>query len=106
MDEKKKDSLNEEVLSRRSFLTGLGKWSAVVIAAAAVGVSKAVGSDAPKEELPEDDDFRPDHDASGRVSDPDIEEQHWWRRCRVWGNRAGCRVWGNRAGCRVWGNRN
>ncbi len=117
MDDDKKNNSNEEVLSRRSFLTGLGKWSAIVVAAAAVGFSEAVGSETPKEELPEDDDLRPDQDASARADDPDIEEQHWWRRgrvwgngrwrrgCRVWGNGVGCRVWGNRVGCRVWGNR-
>jgi hypothetical protein len=116
MDEKKKDKLNEEALSRRSFLTGLGKWSAVVIAAAAVGVSKAAASEAPKEELCEDDEMRPD--GAAHPHDPEVEEQ-WWRcrvwgngghrhhhRCRVWGNTAGCRVWGNASGCRVWGNRN
>ena len=93
MDDKKKDKLDEEVLSRRSFLTGLGKWSAVVVAAAAVGFSEAVGSDAPKEELRDGDELRPEHDGSARPNDPDIEEQ-WWR-CRVWGNghrRHGCRV--------------
>jgi hypothetical protein len=116
MDDKKKDKLDEEVLSRRSFLTGLGKWSAVVVAAAAVGFSEAVGSDAPKEELRDGDELRPEHDGSTRPNDPDIEEQ-WWRcrvwgnghrrhGCRVWGNKVGCRVWGNASGCRVWGNKN
>ena len=117
MDDKKRDELNEEALSRRSFLTSLGKWSAVVVAAV-VGVSEATASQAPKEELSEDDDPRPERDDSARPNDPDVEEQ-WWRcrvwgngghrhhhRCRVWGNNAGCRVWGNASGCRVWGNKN
>jgi len=98
MDDKKKK--NEETVSRRSFLTGLGKWSSIVVATAVLGVSKASGSDeAPKEAgaaregMPGPDDA---HDEA-------MESQWWrWRGCRVWGN-AGCRVWGNR-GCRVWGN--
>ncbi|HTY22234.1 MAG TPA: twin-arginine translocation signal domain-containing protein [Desulfomonilaceae bacterium] len=106
MDDQKKDKLNEEILSRRSFLTGLGKWSAIVVAAAAVGVSEAMGSEDPKEEPYRDDDLPPGHEASSVPNDPDSIEPQWWRwrrGCRVWGNR-GCRVWGN-GGCRVWGNR-
>jgi hypothetical protein len=106
MGNKKDDKLDEEILSRRSFLTGLGKWSAIVVAAAAVGFSEAAASEAPKEELDQEDDLRPDHDASDHPDDAQVEEQ-WWR-CRVWGNgwrRRGCRVWGNGHRCRVWGNR-
>jgi hypothetical protein len=99
MDGQKTGKLSEEILSRRSFLSGLGKWSAVVIAAAAFGVREAAS--APNEELYENDDLRPDSEASSVAGGPDSVDVH---RCRVWGNRAGCRVWGN-AGCRVWGNR-
>ncbi len=100
MDDKKKK--NDETVSRRSFLASLGKWSSIVVATAALGVSTASGSDevpkeagAAREGMPGPEDA---HDES-------VESQWWrrWRRgCRVWGNR-GCRVWGNR-GCRVWGN--
>ena len=49
MDDKKKK--NEESVSRRSFLTSLGKWSSIVVATAVLGISEASGSDErPKEE--------------------------------------------------------
>jgi hypothetical protein len=111
MDDKKKK--NEESVSRRSFLTSLGKWSSIVVATAVLGISEASGSDErPKEErgpgaaregIPGHDDA---HD--------EAMESQWWRwrgrGCRVWGNggalrRRGCRVWGNGGACRVWGNR-
>jgi hypothetical protein len=110
-DEKKKNSEMDDTqdsgVSRRSFLTSLGKWSSIVVATAAVGISEAMGSDRPKEE------FSP---GSGRESLPGDREMEsddvnpQW--CRVWGNGRrgwgnGCRVWGNRGGvrrCRVWGN--
>jgi hypothetical protein len=99
MDDKKKK--NEESVSRRSFLTSLGKWSSIVVATAVLGLSEASASDeVPKEAGAAREGF-PGHDGA---NDESMESQ-WWRRrrCRVWGN-AGCRVWGN-AGCRVWGNR-
>jgi hypothetical protein len=101
MDDKKKK--DEENVSRRSFLSSLGKWSSIVVATAVLGVSKASASDeVPKEAGASQEDIpgRPDGDHEEAV-----ESQWWWRwrrGCRVWGNR-GCRVWGNR-GCRVWGN--
>jgi hypothetical protein len=100
MDDKKKK--DEETVSRRSFLTNLGKWSSIVVATAVLGVSKASGSDEVPKEAGAAREGMPGQDGA---HDEPMESQ-WWRRrwgCRVWGNR-GCRVWGN-AGCRVWGNR-
>jgi len=103
MDDKKKK--NEESVSRRSFLTSLGKWSSIVVATAVLGISEASGSDErPKEERGQGAarEGIPGHDDAHEES---MASQWWrWRRrgCRVWGN-SGCRVWGNR-GCRVWGN--
>lgn len=108
-DERKKDreedESQDEVLSRRSFLTSLGKWSSIVVAAAAIGFSEAAGSDRPKEEFDEAAQPRSGRESLPGGTDTESDDMHpqWWRRCRVWGNR-GCRVWGNR-GCRVWGNR-
>jgi hypothetical protein len=106
MDDKKKKK-NEDSVSRRSFLTSLGKWSSIVVATAVLGISEASGSnEGPKEEQRGPGAARegiPGHDDAHEES---VESQWWWRRrgCRVWGNR-GCRVWGNGGGCRVWGNR-
>jgi hypothetical protein len=121
-DEKKK---TDESVSRRSFLTSLGKWSSIVVATAVLWIPEASGSvEGPKEarELGTAREGNPDDDDG---DDESTESQGrggrgwgrggrgWGRRgwgwgwgnagCRVWGN-AGCRVWGN-AGCRVWGNR-
>ena len=102
MDDQKKDEKKDEILSRRSFLSSLGKWSSIVVATAAVGFSDALGADSSKEEFYGDSDFGPGRES--RSSDRDLEadtvEPHL--RCRVWGNR-GRRWWGH--GCRVWGNR-
>ncbi|MGO9569499.1 MAG: hypothetical protein ACLP5H_18365 [Desulfomonilaceae bacterium] len=102
MDDKKKK--NEESVSRRSFLTSLGKWSSIVVATAVLGISEASGSDEPPKEAGAAREGIPGQDVA---QDESVESQWWrWRRglgCRVWGN-SGCRVWGNR-GCRVWGNR-
>lgn len=109
MDDEKKnlhedDSQDSEV-SRRSFLTSLGKWSSIVVATAAVGLSEAKASERSKEEFD-----RAGLPNSGRESLPENREMEsddthpQW--CRVWGN--GCRVWGNGGRwrrCRVWGNR-
>ncbi len=99
MDDKKRK--DEENVSRRSFLTNLGKWSSIVVATAVLGVSKASASNEVPKEAGAAREGIPGQEDSPEGS---VESQWWrWRRgCRVWGNR-GCRVWGNR-GCRVWGN--
>ncbi len=114
MDDKKERT--DESVSRRSFLTNLGKWSSIVVATAVLGITEASGSaEGPKEAREPGAAWGGDPDDDG--NDDDTMETHWWRRrvwgngggvgCRVWGNggAAGCRVWGNAAGCRVWGNR-
>ena len=107
MDDQKKDRKQDEAVSRRSFLTSLGKWSSIVVATATIGLSEALGSGAPKEELQEDSDPRLGRESVTSGRDHEAEAEPQWR-CRVWGNRGrrywghGCRVWGN--GCRVWGN--
>ncbi len=103
MDDQKKDEKRDEILSRRSFLSSLGKWSSIVVATAAVGFSEALASDPSKEELLEDSDPRPGRESrsSDRDLDVDAVEPQW--RCRVWGNRGRRRRWWGH-GCRVWGN--
>ncbi len=99
MDDKKKK--NEESLSRRSFLTSLGKWSSIVVATAVLGISEASGSDEVPKEAGAAREGIPGHDVA---HDESTESQWWrWRRrgCRVWGNGGG----GGNRGCRVWGNR-
>jgi hypothetical protein len=114
MDDQKKyheekDETRDKVVTRRSFLTSLGKWSSIVVATAAVGFSEAMGSDRPKEEFEQ-----AGHPRSGRESlpgDPEMESDDthpqwcrvWGHGCRVWGHGRRRRLWGN--GCRVWGNR-
>ncbi len=103
MDDKKKK--NEESLSRRSFLTSLGKWSSIVVATAVLGISEATASDEAPKEADAAREGIPGHDGA---HDESMESQ-WWRGGRGWGWRGGCRVWGNggawgNAGCRVWGN--
>ncbi len=109
MDDKKKK--NEESLSRRSFLTSLGKWSSIVVATAVLGISEASASDEVPKEASAAREGIPGQDGA---HDESMESQWWrgrWRGgCRVWGNggawgNAGCRVWGNGGACRVWGNR-
>ncbi len=104
MDDQKKDEKKDEILSRRSFLSSLGKWSSIVVATAAVGFSEALGSDSSKEELHEDGDPQPGRESRSFDRDPeaDAAEPQWWR-CRVWGNRGRRRRWWGH-GCRVWGN--
>jgi hypothetical protein len=114
-DEKKmnaeKDDSQETAVSRRSFLTSLGKWSSIVVATAAVGFSEALGSDRAKEEFDRTGAGGPGRESlpGDREMESDDMNPQW---CRVWGNgrRAwanGCRVWGNGGRwrrCRVWGN--
>ncbi len=104
MDDKNKK--DDETLSRRSFLTSLGKWSSIVVATAVLGISEASGSDeGPRESLEPGATREGLPDQEG-TNDESMESQ--FLRCRVWGNGGrrwyGCRVWGN-GGCRVWGNR-
>ncbi|MGB6063739.1 MAG: hypothetical protein WBG50_02960 [Desulfomonilaceae bacterium] len=106
-DEKKK---KEETLSRRSFLTSLGKWSSIVVATAVLGISEASGSDEGPSESLEPGSTREGIPNQEAAPDESTESQYW--RCRVWGNGGGrgwrrrCRVWGNGGvrRCRVWGN--
>jgi len=114
MDDQKKDSQKQdeergEVFSRRSFLVSLGKWSSIVIAAAAVGAGEALGSEVPKEEYGQAGGARPAREQPGPAQEADAaskqtEMMHgmWGHGCRVWGN-GRRRRWGH--GCRVWGNR-
>ena len=95
MDEPKRHHDGETSLTRRSFLVGLGKWSAIVVATVtagipAMGLAKEGIQAPPDERIP----------GLGREEN-DVVEQRW---CRVWGHGGGCRVWGNAGGCRVWGN--
>ena len=100
MDDEKK---TDESVSRRSFLTSLGKWSSIVVATAVLWIPEASGSVEGPKEAREPGTVRegnPDDDGDDESNVP-----QWWRGRRWgWGN-AGCRVWGNAGGCRVWGNR-
>ena len=104
-DEKKK---TEETVSRRSFLTSLGKWSSIVVATAVLGISEASGSDEGPRESLEPGSSREVIPGQEGTPEESIESQYW--HCRVWGNhgwrRRHCRVWGNGGWrrCRVWGN--
>jgi len=115
MDDPKKYPDAETSLNRRAFLVGLGKWSAIVVTTATVGLPVMT-------KAREGIQAAPDERVPGIGADEnDIVEHRWCRvwgnaagcrvwgnagaaPCRVWGNAAGCRVWGNAAGCRVWGN--
>ncbi len=95
MDDQKKHQDQGTSLTRRSFLVGLGKWSAIVVATVTTGIPAVAAA---KESLPGG---APDERIPGLGgNEKEIVEQ----RCRVWGNAGGSRVWGNAAGCRVWGN--
>jgi len=88
MDDREKKPGQEGLVSRRAFLTSLGKWSSIAVAAAVSGLAPTANEDRGSEIPPEQ---------AARRSEGTIEsaEPQWWRRgCRVWGNRG--RVWGNR----------
>ncbi|MEW6531559.1 MAG: hypothetical protein AB1473_12025 [Thermodesulfobacteriota bacterium] len=88
MDDQKKKPEQKEPVSRRAFLTSLGKWSSIAVVAAVSGFSPTAKEDR--------ESGMPSEQAVDR-SEGNIgsAEPQWWRRgCRVWGNR--CRVWGNR----------
>ena len=102
MDDKKEKT--DESVSRRSFLTSLGKWSSIVVVTAVLGIPEASGSvDGPKEER---EPGAAREGVPGHSDGHDESAEPQWRR-RIWGNGggAGCRVWGNAPTCRVWGNR-
>ena len=73
MDDKKKK--NEESLSRRSFLTSLGKWSSIVVATAVLGISEASGSEEVPKEAGAAREGIPGHD----VAHDESMESQWWR---------------------------
>ena len=97
MDDPKKYPDAETSLNRRAFLVGLGKWSAIVVTTATVGLPVMT-------KAREGIQAAPDERVPGIGADENDIVEHRW--CRVWGNAAGCRVWGNAgaAPCRVWGN--
>jgi hypothetical protein len=90
MDDQKKKPEQKERVSRRAFLTSLGKWSSIAVVAAVSGFSPTANED-------RESGMPPEQAASRIEGNAESAEPHrWW-----WGH--GCRVWGH--GCRVWGNR-
>jgi hypothetical protein len=106
MDDKKEKT--DESVSRRSFLTSLGKWSSIVVATAVLGIPEASGSVEGPKEAREPGAEREGVPGNGDGPDESTEPQGWRRRVWVNGGGTGCRVWANGGagqGCRVWGNR-
>ncbi|MEW6111552.1 MAG: hypothetical protein AB1664_05425 [Thermodesulfobacteriota bacterium] len=105
MDDQNKKPEQKDPVSRRAFLTSLGKWSSIAVVAAVSGFSPIAKEDR-ESGIPAEQAVGT---SEGDPEAAELQHRRWWGHgCRVWGHACrvwghACRVWGNR--CRVWGNR-